>query len=48
MTADLTSLQDIKHVIAQTLRRFGGLDMLVSNAGIFPGGKQIEVLSDTE
>jgi rhamnose utilization protein RhaD (predicted bifunctional aldolase and dehydrogenase)/NAD(P)-dependent dehydrogenase (short-subunit alcohol dehydrogenase family) len=48
ITADLTSLQDIKRVIEQTLRHYGGLDMLVLNAGIFPGGKKIEALSDEE
>ena len=48
ITADLTSTQDIRRVIEQTLRRYGGLDMLVLNAGIFPGGKKIEVLSDDE
>jgi rhamnose utilization protein RhaD (predicted bifunctional aldolase and dehydrogenase)/NAD(P)-dependent dehydrogenase (short-subunit alcohol dehydrogenase family) len=48
ITADLTSLQDIKRVIEQTLRHYGGLDMLVLNAGIFPGGRKIEALSDEE
>ncbi|MDD5384771.1 MAG: bifunctional aldolase/short-chain dehydrogenase [Gallionella sp.] len=48
ITADLTSLQDIRRVIEQTLRRYGGLDMLVLNAGIFPGGKKIAALSDDE
>jgi len=48
IVADLTSTQDIRRVIEQTLRRYGGLDMLVLNAGIFPGGKKIEVLSDEE
>ncbi|MDO8292025.1 MAG: bifunctional aldolase/short-chain dehydrogenase [Gallionella sp.] len=48
ITADLTSTQDIMRVIEQTLRRYGGLDMLVLNAGIFPGGKKIAALSDDE
>lgn len=48
ITADLTSLPDIRRVIEQTLRRYGGLDMLVLNAGIFPGGKKIAALSDEE
>jgi len=48
LTADLTSLSDIKRVIEQTLRHYGGLDMLVLNAGIFPGGKKISALSDEE
>jgi len=48
ITADLTSLHDILRVIEWTLRRYGGLDMLVLNAGIFPGGKKIEAISDEE
>jgi len=48
ITADLTSTQNIRRVIEQTLRRYGGLDMLVLNAGIFPGGKKISALSDDE
>lgn len=48
ITADLTSTQDIRRVIEQTLRRYGGLDMLVLNAGIFPGGKKISALADDE
>ena len=48
ITADLTSTQDIRRVIEQTLRRYGGLDMLVLNAGIFPGGKKIGALADGE
>jgi len=48
ITADLTSLVDIKRVIELTLRQYGGLDMLVLNAGIFPGGKKIAALSDEE
>ena len=48
ITVDLTSLADIKRVIEMTLRRYGGLDMLVLNAGIFPGGRKIADLSDEE
>jgi NAD(P)-dependent dehydrogenase (short-subunit alcohol dehydrogenase family) len=48
VTADLASLNDIRRVIDQTLCRYGGLDMLVLNAGIFPGGKKIASLSDEE
>lgn len=48
IVADLTSLADIRRVIEQTLRHYGGLDMLVLNAGIFPGGKKIAALSDEE
>ncbi|MDD2913751.1 MAG: bifunctional aldolase/short-chain dehydrogenase [Gallionella sp.] len=46
ISADLTSLEAIKGILEQTIRRYGGLDMLVLNAGIFPGGKKIEALAD--
>ena len=46
--ADLTSPEAIRGMLEQTLRHFGGLDMLVLNAGIFPGGKKIDALSDEE
>ena len=48
ITADLTSLEAIKGIREQILRHYGGLDMLVLNAGIFPGGRKIEALSDGE
>ena len=48
IAADLTLPADIRRMIECTLRRFGGLDMLVLNAGIFPGGRKIAVLSDEE
>ena len=48
IAADLTLPEDIRRMIECTLRRFGGLDMLVLNAGIFPGGRKIAVLSDEE
>ena len=48
IAADLTVPADIHRMIEWTLRRFGGLDMLVLNAGIFPGGKKIAALSDEE
>lgn len=46
ITADLTSLDAIKGILEQTLRHYGGLDMLILNAGIFPCGKRIEALAD--
>jgi NAD(P)-dependent dehydrogenase (short-subunit alcohol dehydrogenase family) len=37
LTADVTRREDIDRVVAQTVERFGGVDILVSNAGV-PGG----------
>ena len=48
ITADMTSLDAIKALLEQTIRHYGGLDMLVLNAGIFPGGKKIGALTDGE
>lgn len=38
VTADMTKAQDIEKVIQQTVERFGGLHILVSNAGGPPAG----------
>ena len=48
IVADLTSVEAIRDTLKQTLHRYGGLDMLVLNAGIFPGGKKIGALPDEE
>ena len=48
IAADLTSAAAIKELLEKTIRHYGGLDMLVLNAGIFPGGKKISVLADDE
>ena len=38
---DVTKEADIQHAVESTVRRFGGLDILVSNAGIFPPSMDI-------
>src|SRR3990167_5838164 len=48
IAADLTSTEAIKGLLEQTVRQYGGLDMLGLNAGIFPGGKKISALADEE
>lgn len=42
---DVTDEDAIIEALDKTLRHFGGLDMLILNAGIFPGGCRIEELS---
>ncbi|HEY9876804.1 MAG TPA: bifunctional aldolase/short-chain dehydrogenase [Leptolyngbyaceae cyanobacterium] len=42
---DVTNFAALQHAIAEAIRRFGGLDILVSNAGIFPDSQPIEALS---
>lgn len=48
IAADLTSTEAVKGLLEKTIRHYGGLDMLVLNAGIFPGGKRIDALADGE
>ncbi|NJN65677.1 MAG: bifunctional aldolase/short-chain dehydrogenase [Chloroflexaceae bacterium] len=48
LVCDVTSEAAIAQVLDTTVRTFGGLDMLVLNAGIFPGGCRIEFLSLAE
>jgi NAD(P)-dependent dehydrogenase (short-subunit alcohol dehydrogenase family) len=45
---DVTSTDELGRALEATARAFGGLDMLVLNAGVFPGGRRIEALPDEE
>ncbi|MFL6574019.1 MAG: bifunctional aldolase/short-chain dehydrogenase [Burkholderiales bacterium] len=42
LTCDLTNQQQIQKVLDEGVRRFGGVDMLVLNAGIFPSSQSIQ------
>ncbi len=44
IVCDVTKEKDIAMAIQTTILNFGGLDILVSNAGIFPPGEHIENL----
>ncbi|HET7158688.1 MAG TPA: SDR family NAD(P)-dependent oxidoreductase, partial [Burkholderiales bacterium] len=46
VTCDVTSAEAIHNALDQAVTRFGGVDMLVLNAGVFPGGARIETLAD--
>jgi len=48
VACDVTSADQLSRALDATVRAFGGLDMLVLNAGIFPGGCRIEGLADEE
>lgn len=48
VTCDVTSAESLNHALDAAARAFGGLDMLVLNAGVFPGGQRIDVLADGE
>jgi rhamnose utilization protein RhaD (predicted bifunctional aldolase and dehydrogenase)/NAD(P)-dependent dehydrogenase (short-subunit alcohol dehydrogenase family) len=45
---DVTSPEALEAALEACARAFGGLDMLVLNAGVFPGGRRIEALPDAE
>jgi rhamnose utilization protein RhaD (predicted bifunctional aldolase and dehydrogenase)/NAD(P)-dependent dehydrogenase (short-subunit alcohol dehydrogenase family) len=45
---DITSADAVARVLERTVQAFGGIDMLVLNAGIFPGGRRIEALGEDE
>lgn len=48
ITCDVTSKSELLDAIEQGVLRFGGLDMLILNAGTFPPGCRIDALSDEE
>lgn len=41
LTCDLTNREEVKKSVEKTVRCFGGLDILISNAGMFPSSKNI-------
>ena len=43
--ADISQENDVDRLFAQTVERFGRVDMLFNNAGIFPPGQLIDELS---
>ncbi len=48
VACDVTAGGEVMQAIEKGVRAFGGLDIVVLNAGIFPGGKRIEALDDSE
>ncbi len=45
VACDVTDSAALKHAIQEGIRRFGGLDLLISNAGIFPPSMSIEAMA---
>lgn len=45
LTCDVTDESEIKRALEETARAFGGLDMLILNAGIFPASAPVSALS---
>jgi rhamnose utilization protein RhaD (predicted bifunctional aldolase and dehydrogenase)/NAD(P)-dependent dehydrogenase (short-subunit alcohol dehydrogenase family) len=48
LQCDVTSADAISEAIEKTVRAFGGLDMLILNAGIFPASAPVESLGGAE
>jgi len=48
LQCDLTSEAQFKQALERGVEKFGGIDMLVLNAGIFPGGCRIDSLKTEE
>lgn len=48
IVCDVTNTDQVRAAIEQTVRRFGGLDLLVSNAGVFTQGSPIADLGDDD
>ncbi len=46
LQCDVTDTQQLEEALETTTQRFGGLDMLILNAGMFPGGNRINELPD--
>ncbi|MGI8604152.1 MAG: bifunctional aldolase/short-chain dehydrogenase [Verrucomicrobiales bacterium] len=46
LVVNLTDAEATRRAVEETVRRFGGLDILVSNAGIFTAGANIEEMDD--
>jgi rhamnose utilization protein RhaD (predicted bifunctional aldolase and dehydrogenase)/NAD(P)-dependent dehydrogenase (short-subunit alcohol dehydrogenase family) len=47
LVGDLTRRAAVEAAVADTVRRFGGLDIVVANAGLFPASASIESLEDS-
>lgn len=48
LVSDVASEEQLKAALERTANAFGGLDMLVLNAGIFPGGCRIDALGTSD
>ena len=48
LVCDVTDENALKDMLETSTRHFGGIDMVVLNAGIFPGGKMVSDLPTDE
>jgi rhamnose utilization protein RhaD (predicted bifunctional aldolase and dehydrogenase)/NAD(P)-dependent dehydrogenase (short-subunit alcohol dehydrogenase family) len=45
---DITDAAAVRNAVGAAVKAFGGIDMLVLNAGVFPAGRNVQELSDEE
>ena len=48
IAADIRNENEVQNVIEKTIKKFGKLDILINNAGIFPRIKQLHEISEME
>ena len=48
LVCDVTNEESLKDMLETSIRHFGGIDMVVLNAGIFPGGRSVAELDTDE
>ena len=48
IAVDIRNEKDVQNVIEKTIKKFGKLDILINNAGIFPRIKQLHEISEKE
>jgi len=48
LPCDVTSEKDVAAALEAGTRAYGGFDMLILNAGVFPGGRRIDALGSDE
>lgn len=48
LVCDVTDEKQLSDALEKTVRSFGGLDMLILNAGMFPAGRRIDALTTAE
>ena len=47
VTCDIADIKQMQNTVNMAVRRFGGLDILISNAGIFAANQKIEQMDET-